>query len=53
MVRQSLCPRKQESFTEKHINLILFLLCVLVVFSVFVVAYAINDPNIYTSIGGV
>ncbi|MBF4468846.1 MAG: hypothetical protein ISP01_05510 [Methanobrevibacter arboriphilus] len=53
MVKQSLHPRKQESFTEKHIDIILFLLCVLVVFSVFVVALDINDPNIYTSIGGV
>lgn len=53
MNHPSLYPKKEESFTDKHINLILFLLCVLVVFSVFVVALAINDISIYTGLEGV
>lgn len=53
MVRQSLYSQKEESFTEKHELLIIFLLCVFVIISVFLVAYAINDPNIYTSVGSV
>nr|WP_302577872.1 hypothetical protein [Methanobrevibacter arboriphilus] len=47
MVKQPL------SLSDKHVNIIIFSLCVFVIISVFLLAYAINDPNIYTSIGGV
>lgn len=53
MNHPSLYPKREKSFTEKHTELILFLLCVLVVFMVFMVAIAINDPSIYTSYSGV
>ncbi|WP_297898240.1 hypothetical protein [Methanobrevibacter sp.] len=53
MNHPSLYPKKKKSFTQKHTFIILFSLCVLVVFIFFMVAIAINDPSIYTSLGGI
>lgn len=48
-----LYPKKEESFTQKHINFILFSLCVFVIIAVFLVVYAISEQSIFTSLGGV
>ena len=53
MSHQSLYPKKEKSFTEKHELLIIFSLGALLVCMVFVVAFAISNPNIYTSLGGI
>lgn len=50
---QSLHKKDTRSFTEKHISLILFLLCVFVIVSVFLVAYAISEQSVFTALGGV
>lgn len=52
MNHPSLYPKREKSFTEKHTELILFLLCVFVVISVFLVAYAIAEQSIFTALGG-
>ncbi len=51
MNHPSLYPKKKKSFTQKHTFIILFFLCVFVIVSVFLLAYAINDPSIYTALG--
>lgn len=53
MSHQSLYPKKEKSFIEKHELLIIFSLGALLVCMVFVVAYAIADHSIFTSLGGV
>ncbi|MEA4957577.1 hypothetical protein SDC9_30488 [bioreactor metagenome] len=50
---QSLNKKDNRSFTQKHTFIILFFLCVFVIVSVFLLAYAINDHSIFTSLGGV
>ncbi len=53
MTPQSLNKKDNRSFTQKHELLILFLLGVFVVISVFLLAYAISDVSIFTSLGGI
>lgn len=53
MTPQSLNKKDNPSFSKKQESIILVSFFALIVLMVVVVAIAINDPSIYTSLGGI